>query len=107
MVVEDPFVSGLLRSLLTGQGYRVALASVSHGLELLRSAQAIPDLLITNQPAPFATMGDSLPLLYLAASPDPQQAAAFPNCSTLRKPFEPRQLLEAVRHLVESGVAVG
>ena len=106
MVIEDPQVSSLLRSLLTKDGYRVALATVNRGLELLRTRGAAPDLLVTNEPARFATVGHSLPLLYLAALPDPEQAAAFPICRALRKPFQPRQLLEAVRCLVESGVEV-
>lgn len=106
MVVEDPFVSSFLRTLLTKHGYRVVLAAAPQGSELLRTGEATPDLLITNKPAVFATFGDSLPLLYLAAFPDAEQTSAFPICRTLRKPFQPRQLLEAVQDLVECGMAV-
>lgn len=106
MVVEDPFVSSFLGSLLTKHGYQVVFAAGPQGLDLLRTGEATPDLLVTNQPAIFAAVGDSLPLLYLAAFPEPEQASAFPICGTLRKPFQPRQLLEAVQDLVECGMAV-
>jgi DNA-binding response OmpR family regulator len=99
VVVEDPFVLSFLGNVLTKSGYQVVPARVQRGLELVRAGGAKVDLLITNTPAAFAEAGERIPLLYLSAFPDPEQASGFRACRILRKPFHPRQLLAAVAEL--------
>ena len=59
------------------------------------------DLLITNTPATFAEFGQMVPLLYLAAFPDPEAAADFERWLALSKPFQTTQLL------VQAGCLLG
>ena len=56
-------------------------------------------LLITNTPLVFAAFPD-LPVLYLAASPDPAAVEPFASSRSLAKPFHPRRLLEFVAQLL-------
>ena len=100
LVVEDPFVTKFLRSLLTRDGFQVAAAQPRDALEMLRSRAIKVDLLVTNAPAHFTEVAERVPLLYLAAVPDLAAVAEFQTMFTMRKPFRPRQLLEAVRQLV-------
>jgi len=100
VVVEDPFVTSFLRSLLAKDGYQVVSAAPQHGLDMLRGHAVEADLLITNSPAVFREVGGRIPLLYLAASPERAQVASFRIARTLSKPFRPRQLLDAVGQLI-------
>ena len=100
LIVEDPFVTSLLRSLLAKHGFSVACSSVNAAREALRGPGMSADLLITNRPSLFAEAGDRVPLLYLSACPDPDEVAAFRNCVSLPKPFQPRELLEAINELL-------
>jgi DNA-binding response OmpR family regulator len=102
VVVEDPFVRGFLRNVLTKSGYQVVPAEVQRGLDLMRAGGANVDLLITNNPAVFAEVAERIPLLYLSGLPDPEQASGFRVSRILRKPFHPRQLLAAVAELAGS-----
>ena len=47
----------------------------------------------------FASVADRVPVLYLAAAPDPEAGTHFSAFRALRKPFLPQQLLEAVQEL--------
>jgi hypothetical protein len=100
VVVEDPMVSGLLRSVLQRKGYPVIQLGASDGVRLLRSADARVALLITNQPEAFTEFAGFVPLLYLAAFPDPAVASPFHISRMLRKPFRPEQLLNCVEQLL-------
>ena len=100
VVVEDPMVSGFLCSVLTRKGYPVIPLGLSDGRALLRSADARIGLLITNQPAVFTEFAGRVPLLYVAAFPDPAVASPFLVSLMLRKPFLPEQLLSCVEQLV-------
>lgn len=53
-------------------------------------------LLITNKPDAFEDLEHSVPILYLAASPDWELASRFSNLRVLQKPFHAHELLEAV-----------
>ncbi len=99
LVVEDPFVGTYLRNILGRQGYRVVGAEPQRGIDLVRSGEIKPDLLITNTPGLFARFADDLPVLYLAACPDLDLASRFRLCRVLQKPFLPDQLLAAVEDL--------
>lgn len=91
LVVEDTLVSRLLCSVLQREGYRVTCETPAEAVALLRAGYA--DLLITNTPGEFAEFGSKVPLLYLAAFPDPQVAAPFDRWLSLRKPFPTSELV--------------
>jgi len=101
VVVEDPFVSGFLRNVLQRKGYCVLPMAAGEGLDLLRSGDSGIGLLITNLPAAFTEFAERVPLLYLAAFPDPKVASAFRASRLLRKPFHPEQLLTFVEQLLQ------
>ena len=62
------------------------------------------DLIITNSPKDFLRFADHVPLLYIAAAPDPELASRFLWCRVLQKPFHPDQLVAAVRDLTAVAV---
>jgi len=100
VVVEDPMVSGLLGTVLRGNGYQVLPMQAGEGVMLLRAGDSGIGLLITNIPELFKEFGECLPLLYLAAVPDPVAASCFRCNRILRKPFHPAQLLSCVEQLL-------
>ena len=100
VVVEDPIIAGLVRSVLQRKDYRVLALRASEGIKLLLTASADVGMLITNLPAVFTEFAGRVPLLYLAASPDPAVAAPFRASRMLTKPFHPDQLLSCVEQLL-------
>ena len=104
LVAEDPFVSSFLRTVLERHGHKVVTGEAVHASELIRQGALEANIVITNRPEAFLPLADSLPILYLAATPDPQLALQFPNCRVLRKPFRNEDLLDAVGDLVHSVV---
>jgi DNA-binding response OmpR family regulator len=102
LVVEDSFVSGFLRSVLQRRGYDVIALGTRQACELLRAGTNRVDLLITNLPAAFTEFGNQVPLLYLAAYPDPVATLPFRLTRALRKPFHHDQLLGCIEALLRS-----
>ena len=102
MVVEDPFVSGFVRNVLKRRGYEVAPVEAADGIGLLRASDGRICLLITNLPGAFTEFAERVPLLYLAAFPDPKITSSFRSSRTLRKPFHPDQLFAYVEQLLQS-----
>jgi hypothetical protein len=98
LVVEDAFVSNLLRAILQRAGHCVTCESAAEASGRLRSGNV--DLLITNTPATFAEFGRTVPLLYLAAFPNPEAAADFERWLALRKPFQTTELLAQTGRLL-------
>ncbi|HXK00933.1 MAG TPA: hypothetical protein VMS37_00945 [Verrucomicrobiae bacterium] len=94
VVVEDVFVRAFLRTALERHGHRVTCAGPVAAIDLLKLGQI--GLLITNTPEVFAEFGASVPLIYVAAFPDPSAAAAFTRWRPLRKPFPTSELLSLV-----------
>lgn len=72
------------------------------GAALLRSREQSVDLLITNLPSEFTEFSQTVPLLYLAAFPEPEVAAQFLASRLLPKPFQTEQFLSCVEELVHS-----
>jgi len=99
LVAEDPFVSSFLRTVLQRHGHQVVTGEAVHASELLRAGSVTANVVITNQPEAFLPLASTLPLLYIAANPDPELASQFPTCRVLRKPFRNDDLLEAVEEL--------
>jgi DNA-binding response OmpR family regulator len=99
LVVEEQFVSEFLRSALTHQGYKVICATAGVARAILRRDRESVKLLVTNTPLEFAAFPD-LPVLYLAACPDPAQIDPFADSLALAKPFHPRRLFECVAQLI-------
>ena len=104
-VIEDPFVRKFLRDLLTRRGYRIVESTASQITGLLEERAGHIDLVITNAPGELLPFAPELPVLYLAATPDPDLAARFRHCRAVKKPFQTQQLLSAVQELTEPAVA--
>jgi DNA-binding response OmpR family regulator len=100
VVVEDPFVSRFLGKFLGRKGYEVTHLEADDGVSLLRTGGSAVGLLITNLPGLFAEFADRVPLLYLAAIPDPNAASRFRSSRVLRKPFHPHELFDYVKQLL-------
>jgi hypothetical protein len=100
LIVEDPFVRAFVKTYLVRHGYNVEFAEINDAIDGLRSGGLSPDLLITNRPGLFVTVAAAVPLLYIAAFPDPAEAAPYHRAHMLRKPFRPEQLLAAVISLL-------
>ena len=99
VVVEDPFVSGFLRNILGRKGYEVVSLEEHEGAALLRSGERSIGLLITNHPSAFTEFAQRVPLLYVAAFPEPEVAAVFRASRLLPKPFHPEQFMNCVDEL--------
>lgn len=98
LVTEDPFVSSFLRAVLQRFGYEVVIADAERAVALVRRGAGV-DVVITNRPDLFLEFAQTVHLLYIAASPDMDLAAQFPDCRALRKPFRNDELLAAVDKL--------
>src|SRR5437773_9766056 len=98
VVVEDVFVRSFLRAALERLGYTVRCPTFDEVGRLLQSGEV--DLLITNAPTEFSQFGATIPLLYVAAFPDPALAAAFQRWLPLHKPFQAAELADAVQRLL-------
>jgi hypothetical protein len=99
LVAEDPFVGSFLRTVLQRRGHKVVTSEAVHASELMREGSIAADVVITNEPEVFLEFASTLPLLYIAANPDPLLISQFPTCRVLRKPFRNDDLLEAVEEL--------
>lgn len=104
MVVEDPFISNYVRSVLARHGCRVALCDLRTALEMTASGETKVRLVVTNQPEAFREWASSLPVIYVSSSPNPTRVAAFASHRILNKPFRPLEMLTAVRGLLGPGV---
>ena len=101
-VTEDPFIRKFLADVLKRRGYQVVGADSTHAIEMIRSGNETVELVITNTPVEFVSVADKVPMLYIAAIPDPDIGSRFPSFRALRKPFLPDQLLSAVKELIGS-----
>lgn len=100
LVVEDPLVRRLIHGILTRAGYTVVQAEPWRAFELLRDPVETFALLITNQPYLFLDFTRNMPVLYVAATPDPEWVAILPNCRSLHKPFRPQELIGLTREML-------
>jgi len=101
-VTEDPYIRRFLADVLKRRGYKVIGADPTHTIEMIRSGDETVDLVITNTPVEFASVADKVPMLYIAAIPDPDMGSRFPSFRALKKPFLPEQLFTAVKELIGS-----
>ena len=101
VVVEDPQIQKLIQGLLGRSGYQAQAAAQDYRQTLLEGG-SLPSVLITNQPSLFLAFADELPLLYVAAMPDPQLASMFRHCRVLRKPFHASDLVASVDQLMQA-----
>ena len=99
LVVEEQFVSEFLRTVLIHRGYQVICTRPGNAQALLRHDRASVHVLVTNVPLDFVAFPD-LPVLSVAASPDPEVACGFEHCVSLRKPFQARQLYDCIEQLL-------
>ena len=98
-VAEDPFVRRYVRALLVKHGFQIVENDVRLTRRLMESGELKPDILITNVPDAFAGFAAHLPVVYLAAAPDPTLVEPFRFSRMVRKPFQAQQLLEALSEL--------
>jgi DNA-binding response OmpR family regulator len=98
-VTEDPYIRKFLGDVLKRRGYRVVGADSARAIEMIRSGDEPVDLVITNTPVEFASVAEEVPVLYIAAAPDPEVGSRFRAFRALRKPFLPDQLIAAVKEL--------
>jgi DNA-binding response OmpR family regulator len=98
VVVEEQFVSEFLRSVLSKRGYRVICTNSNRARAMLRQGPEPATVLITNKPLEFVATPE-VPILYVAACPDPEVIRGFGRALALSKPFHPRDLLECLRKL--------
>jgi hypothetical protein len=99
LVAEDPLINTFLRVVLQRHGHKVVAGNPAQANDLIRRGSVKPDLVVTNKPEAFLSFADTLPLVYIAATPDPALALQFHACRVLRKPFRNEDLLEAVDEL--------
>jgi len=102
LIVDDPIIRRFVGGILKREGYTVAEAELEEALRTLRDAPGAVSLLITNGPAHFLEFAESLPLIYVAAFPDPALASRFRHCRTLRKPFCPGDLVLCAAELAQA-----
>jgi hypothetical protein len=99
LVVEDPLVCKLIGGILQRVGYHVTEAELRCGIGHLRNQVERFSLLITNSPAAFLEFAEAVPVIYVAAIPDPEIARRFRRCAMLSKPFLPSRLVELAREM--------
>ena len=99
LIVEDPFVRHFVGFVLGREGYHVLETEPRRAAEVLASKRVEISVIVTNDPRPFKSWADRIGMVYVAAAPDSQLANAFPHCRVLRKPFQPKELLDAVQEL--------
>ncbi len=101
VLVEDAFIRRYIHAVLATREPSLVDADAAYAIELLRSGERKVALLITNRPQDFDVFAGELPILYLAAQPDPIVAAGFRECRMLRKPFTPAELSAAVTAMID------
>jgi DNA-binding response OmpR family regulator len=102
VIVEDPFIRRLVRSVLGHSGLEVIESDAQEAYTLAAREPGFVKLFITNKPDVFRQLEDTVPILYLAASPDWDLASRFKKLRVLQKPFHARDLLEAVTAVTNS-----
>ena len=106
LVVEDPLIQRFVSGVLRRAGHQVVEAKAEESLRILRTSDQAIVLLITNQPLRFLEFAETLPLIYIAALPEPTLVFRFSRCRMLRKPFPPSHLVECVAELAPLSPAV-
>jgi DNA-binding response OmpR family regulator len=96
VIVEDPFIRRLVRSVLGRSGHDVVESDAQEAFRLAARGPGFVKLFITNKPDVFEHLEHTVPILYLSASPDWDLASRFKNLRVLAKPFHASELLEAV-----------
>jgi DNA-binding response OmpR family regulator len=96
VIVEDPFIRRFIRSVLGRSGHTVMESDAQKAVNLASEKPDAVKLVITNKPDVFEHLEHSVPIIYLAASPDWDLASRFSNLRVLQKPFHAHELLEAV-----------
>jgi hypothetical protein len=99
LIVEDPMIQRFVGGILKRERYAAVETGLEQALLTLRDAPESVSLLITNVPAHFLEFAETVPLIYVATSPDPALANRFRCCRTLRKPFRPGDLASCAAEL--------
>jgi DNA-binding response OmpR family regulator len=100
VIVEDPSISRLVKNVLRREGREVVVTGAEHALSLMEQCDSRVKLLITNRPQEFARLDGFVPVLYLASTPDWELAARTRGLRVLQKPFQTKDLVEAVGEII-------
>ncbi len=101
LVVEEPSIRRLLKNVLERGGHEVMEIDAGRAVRLVRGLEPAVKLLITNRPERFAEIDGSVPILYLASSPDWELARRSRGVRVLQKPFHTKELLQAVEEITD------
>ena len=99
MVVEDPSVCRLVKTVLKRHGREVVAAEARRAAQWIENSDTPVQLLITNEPQAFDGLDRSVPILYLASDPDWNFVSSHESLTVLEKPFHPHELVEAVERI--------
>lgn len=100
VIVEDPSISRLVKSVLRREGREVLVVDAQQAQTLMEQGDSRVKLLITNRPHAFAGLDGFIPVLYLTSAPDWELAARTRGLRVLQKPFQTKDLVEAVGQIV-------
>jgi DNA-binding response OmpR family regulator len=100
VIVEDPSISRLVKSVLRREGREVLVADAQQAQTLMEQGDSRVKLLITNRPHAFAGLDGFIPVLYLTSAPDWELAARTRGLRVLQKPFQTKDLVEAVGEII-------
>jgi hypothetical protein len=99
LIVEDRFICTYLRSVLTRAGYRAVEAEHRTAVSLIHSGEVPVKAIITNAPETLQAEASRLPLIYTTSCPNPDATEGYRCYRILRKPFQPADLLDALREV--------
>jgi CheY-like chemotaxis protein len=112
LVEDDQAVRELVRRVLEGAGYRVLLAARPSEAELLLAQEDTVDLLLSDVVMPEMSGHElaarvrhthpKLRTLFISGNAYVVSSSARVDAELLKKPFEPSELAQAVRHALDS-----
>jgi hypothetical protein len=101
VVVEDPMIANLVRTMLRRENFTVVITSTANAIAMVRGPERFNGVLVTNTPEDFLEFADTARLLYLSGAPDPEIQRRFRRCRVVRKPFAQVELLATLKELAE------
>jgi PHD/YefM family antitoxin component YafN of YafNO toxin-antitoxin module len=107
LIVEEASIGRMVKRVLARAGHKAIETDVQQAMRLVARGDSSAKLVITNRPRPFAELNSAAPVLYLASAPDWELANGATRMRILRKPFQAKDLLQAVDELTAHAGTVG
>jgi CheY-like chemotaxis protein len=101
VIVEDPMIANLIRTVLRRENFTVVITVTANAISMVRQPERFNGVLVTNTPEDFLELTDTVRLLYLSGAPNPEIQNLFRRCRVVRKPFSPSEILAALKELAE------